>query len=64
MTVNMSQGQSFLHVGVDFRMSPFTYGQLYVAVSWVTNVYDLIVLYEKDKEKALENVVYPEVLLT
>ena len=38
MTVNKSQGQSFNYVGVDLWIPPFTRGQLYVALSRVTNI--------------------------
>ena len=45
MTVNKSQGQSLDTVGVDLRAPPFTHGQLYVALSRVTDVSRLCVLF-------------------
>jgi ATP-dependent exoDNAse (exonuclease V) alpha subunit len=33
MTINKSQGQSFLHVGIDLNEPLFSHGQLYVALS-------------------------------
>ena len=44
MTVNKSQGQSLDTVGVDLRAPPFTHGQLYVALSRVTDVSRLCVV--------------------
>ena len=38
MTIDKSQGQSFNYVGVDLRIPLFTHGQLYVALSQVTNM--------------------------
>jgi ATP-dependent DNA helicase PIF1 len=64
MTINKSQGQSFSQVGVDLRRSLLTHGQLYVALSRVTNVDQLSVVFDKDKPKTVKNVVYPEVLIT
>jgi hypothetical protein len=50
MTINKLQGQSFTQVGVDLRVSPLTHGQLYVSLSQVTDVSQLSVLFEKEKE--------------
>ncbi|KAH0611538.1 uncharacterized protein H6S33_010803 [Morchella sextelata] len=44
MTVNKAQGQSLDVVGVDLRMPSFSHGQLYVALSRVTDVDGLNVL--------------------
>lgn len=38
MTINKSQGQSLTQVGVDLRVPAFSHGQLYAALSRVTNV--------------------------
>jgi ATP-dependent exoDNAse (exonuclease V) alpha subunit len=64
MTVNKSQGQSLSTVGVDLRTSAFTHGQLYVALSRVTTLAGLTLLFsENDNQETTDNVVYPEVLL-
>jgi ATP-dependent exoDNAse (exonuclease V) alpha subunit len=41
MTINKAQGQSLQRVGIDLRDLVFGYGQLYVAMSRITNVYEL-----------------------
>jgi hypothetical protein len=64
MTINKAQGQSFDTVGVDLRLPVFTHGQLYVALSRVTDVDRLHVLLPEQDDGRVENVVYPEVLLT
>ena len=65
MTVNKSQGQSFSTVGVDLRTSAFTHGQLYVALSRVTSLSGLTLLFsEQNSSEKTQNVVYPEVLLS
>ena len=63
MTVNKSQGQSLDTVGVDLRASPFTHGQLYVALSRVTDVSRLCVLFPERGDGKTDNIVYPEVIL-
>lgn len=63
MTVNKSQGQSLDTVGVDLRSSAFTHGQLHVALSRVTDVSRLCVLFPEQGDGKTTNVVYPEVLL-
>lgn len=64
MTVNKSQGQSFGSVGVDLWAPVFSYGQLYVALSRVTSVDGLSVLYSDNSDGKTENIIYPEVLLS
>ena len=63
MTVNKSQGQSFNFVGVDLRIPVFTHGQLYVALSRVTDIRGLSLLLPREGGAATTNIIYPEVLL-
>lgn len=63
MTINKAQGQSLNRVGVDLRLPVFTHGQLYVALSRVTDVDRLDVLLPEQSDARVENIVYPEVLL-
>ena len=63
MTINKGQGQSLNRVGVDLRSSVFTHGQLYVALSRITDVDKLDVLLPEQSDSRVENIVYPEVLL-
>ena len=64
MTVNKSQGQSLTTAGVDLRIPAFTHGQLYVALSRVTSLDGLTLLFSEDNRQGVtENIVYPEVLL-
>lgn len=61
MSINKSQGQSLKQVGIDFRVSVFSHGQLYVALSRVTDVAKISVLHAEGLDST-ENVVFPEVL--
>ena len=64
MTINKSQGQSVKYVGLDLRSPAFTHGQFYVAVSRVTSVSNIKMIWnEGDEEAKTQNVVYKEVLL-
>lgn len=64
MTVNKSQGQSVKYVGLDFRAPVFTHGQFYVAISQVTSVHRIKVIWTStNNEPKTKNIVYPEVLL-
>lgn len=64
MTINKSQGQSLKHVGLDLRISVFTHGQLYVALSRCTSPLSIKILFPSDAiDCATPNIVYPEVLL-
>ena len=63
MTVNKSQGQSLIQVGVDLRTDAFTHGQLYVALSRVTTLDGLTLLPSSTTPTVISNIVYPEVLL-
>ena len=64
MTVNKSQGQSFKMVGIDLRIPAFCHGLLYVALSRVTSLNGLKVLFAPRTSLKTDNVVYPEVLLS
>jgi hypothetical protein len=51
-------------VGLDLRSPAFTHGQFYVAVSRVTSVSNIKVIWDdKQREAKTQNVVYKEVLL-
>ena len=64
MTINKSQGQSVKFVGLDLRSPVFTHGQFYVAVSRVTSVSNLKVIWNEEVEEGkTQNVVYKKVLL-
>jgi hypothetical protein len=64
MTINKAQGQSVEHVGLDLRSPVFTHGQFYVAVSRVTSVDNIKVIWDpKIQSATTKNIVYPEVLL-
>jgi Helicase len=63
MTINKSQGQSIMHVGIDLCTSVFAHGQLYVALSHCTSPSRIKVLFPEDSDNTRTiNVVYPEVL--
>ena len=65
MTINKSQGQSIVHVGIDLLTPVFSHGQLYVALSLsCTSANRIKVLFpnESDTTKYFVNVVYTEVL--
>ena len=63
MSINKSQGQSVKHIGLDVRNAVFTHGELYVAVSRVTSVYNLKVILDSDiGTPVTKNIVYPEVI--
>ena len=48
MTINKSQGQTLTNVGVYLKKPVFTHGQLYVAMSRVTNKRGLKILVENE----------------
>jgi len=56
MTINKSQGQSFNFVGIYLPISVFSHGQLYVALSRVTNKKNFkILLSEASKIEKIRN---------
>ncbi|GJX67040.1 ATP-dependent DNA helicase PIF1-like protein [Tanacetum coccineum] len=65
MTINKSQGQSLNYVGLYLPNPVFSHGQLYVALSRVTNPDGLKILMTEDDDKELKNctrnIVYKEV---
>ena len=65
MTINKSQGQTLTNVGLYLKKKVFTHGQLYVAISRVTDKRGLKILIENDDGSCgstTENIVYKEVL--
>ena len=62
MTMNKSQGQSLLYVGLDLRTPVFAHGQLYVGLSRCTSGDRLKVLLKEVDHGRTQNVVYKEVL--
>ena len=62
MTVNKSQGQSVKHVGLDLRVSVFSHGQLYVALSRCTSKDCIKVLLPAEANGQTPNIVYQEIL--
>jgi hypothetical protein len=64
MTINKSQGQSVKHVGLNLTAHVFTHGQFYVAISRVTSVSNIKMIWvEKEREAKSKNILYREVLL-
>ena len=62
MTINKSQGESLIYVGVDLRQPSFMHGQLYVALSRVTSLSGISFLLP-ESSNTTNNVVYPELSL-
>ncbi|KAL8468986.1 hypothetical protein ACS0TY_031985 [Phlomoides rotata] len=63
MLINKSQGQSFSHIGLLFLKSVFSHGQLYVAVSRITNrsgLKDLLCNSDNDSCNKTKNIVFRE----
>ena len=63
ITINKSQGQSVKFIELDLKSPAFTHEQFYVAVSRVTLVSNIKMIWnEEDEEAKTQNVVYKEVL--
>ena len=65
MTINKSQGQSLNKVGIYLNKQVFCHGQLYVALSRVTNKEGLKLLIDDNEcpsEDTAKNIVYKEIL--
>ena len=61
---NKSQGQSVNHVGIDARSAVFTHGQFYVAISQVTSVHNIKIIWDNQLPNPVTKyIVYPEILL-
>jgi ATP-dependent DNA helicase PIF1 len=60
MTINKSQGQSIMNVGIDLHTPVFAHGQLYVALSHCTSKDRIKVLFPELSDTT--NIVYPEVI--
>ena len=63
MTVNKAQGLSLGVVGVDLQTSCFSHGQVHVALSRITDVDRLAILFDTEEEESTDHVVYSEILL-
>jgi hypothetical protein len=63
MTINKSQGQSVVNVGLDLRIPVFSHGQLYVALSRCTSGNRIKVLFpDNSTTTSTTNIVYHELL--
>ena len=63
MTINKSQGQSVINIGLDLRVPVFSHGQLYVALSRCTSANRIKVIFPHDSNStSTSNIVYHELL--
>jgi hypothetical protein len=59
MSINRSQGQTLMRVGIYLPDSVFTHGQLYVALSRVNNSHNILI---SSPTMYTRNIVYSEIL--
>ena len=63
MTINKSQGQSIINVGIDLHCPVFSHGQLYVALSCCTSSNRIKVVFPENSHATnTSNIVFTEVL--
>jgi len=62
ITINKSQGQTFNNVEIYLPSLVYSYGQLYVAISWVTSSANIKIFSGQSPDRYMRNVVYKEVL--
>ena len=63
MTINKLQRQTLGIVGLDLLTAAFTHGQLYVAISYITNVVNLAVLHASSHLVVTQPIVFPKLLV-
>jgi len=63
MTINKLQRQSFNFIGVDLYILVFTYEQLYITLSKVTDIGGLLLLLPQEDDTTTTNIIYLKVLL-
>jgi len=63
MIINKLQKQSLSIVNINLSLFYFNYDQLYVALSRITNVQRLSILFHLFKNQCTDNVIYSKILL-
>ena len=62
MTANKAQGQTLAYVGIYIAREFFSHGQFYVAMSRVGSMDSVKILFKKENNFHVRNVVFHEVL--